>query len=229
MNIILLGAPGAGKGTQAEMISKELRLAHIASGDLFRQAQSSGTELGNMVKSYMERGILVPDEVTVRMVLERIAELDDGQDFILDGFPRTLVQAEALEAALRAENKGIDRVLYIKVPSEELVRRLSGRLICRDCQAPYHVASKPPEVAGKCDRCGGELYQRPDDAEETVRKRIEVYLSQTAPLIDYYAGKGKLLEVSGAQSVARVSGEILATLKNAELMGGGLSTPDSRL
>ena len=212
MNIILLGAPGAGKGTQAEMISRELRLAHIASGDLFRQAQSSGTELGNMVRSYMERGLLVPDEVTVRMVLERIAELDRGQDFILDGFPRTLQQAEALEAALRAENKSIDRVLYIKVSNEELVRRLSGRWICRDCQAPYHAVNKPPEVAGKCDRCGGELYQRPNDAEETVRKRIEVYLSQTAPLIDYYAEKGKLLEAEGAQSVAGVSEEILAAL-----------------
>lgn len=216
MNIILLGAPGAGKGTQAEMISKELRLAHIASGDLFRQAQSSGTELGNMVRSYMERGILVPDEVTVRMVLERIATLDRGRDFILDGFPRTLQQAEALEAALRAENKSIDRVLYIKVSNEELVRRLSGRWICRDCQASYHAVNKPPEVAGKCDRCGGELYQRPDDTEETVRKRIEVYLSQTAPLIDYYAEKGKLLEIDGAQSVERVNQKILAALKSAE-------------
>jgi adenylate kinase len=217
MNIILLGAPGAGKGTQAEMISKELRLAHIASGDLFRQAQSSGTELGNLVKSYMERGILVPDEVTVRMVLERIAELDDGQDFILDGFPRTLEQAEALETALRNLNKSIDRVLYIKVSNEELVRRLSGRWICRDCQAPYHAVNKPPKVAGKCDSCAGELYQRPDDAEKTLRKRIEVYLSQTAPLINYYAEKGKLLEVDGTQSVARVSAEILAALKSAEL------------
>ncbi|MCL0076791.1 adenylate kinase [Dehalococcoidia bacterium] len=216
MNVILLGAPGAGKGTQAEMISRELRLAHIASGDLFRQAQSSGTELGNMVSSYMERGLLVPDEVTVRMVLERIATLDRGQGFILDGFPRTLQQAEALEGALRDENKSIDRVLYIKVSNEELVRRLSGRWICRDCQAPYHAVNKPPEVSGKCDRCSGELYQRPDDAEETVRKRIEVYFSQTAPLIDYYAKKGKLLEAEGAQSVEMVSEEILSALKSEE-------------
>ncbi|MBT9148616.1 MAG: adenylate kinase [Dehalococcoidia bacterium] len=212
MNIILLGAPGAGKGTQAEIISKDLGLAHIASGDLFRQAQNSGTELGNIARSYMERGLLVPDEVTVKMVLERIAAPDCGQGFILDGFPRTLQQAEALEAALRAENKGIDRVLYVKVSREELVRRLSGRWICRDCQAPYHAIAKPPKVAGKCDHCGGELYQRPDDAEETVQKRIEVYLSQTAPLIGYYAEKGKLLEVEGAQSVERVSEEVLAAL-----------------
>jgi adenylate kinase len=226
MNIILLGAPGAGKGTQAEMISKELRLAHIASGDLFRQAQSSGTELGKIVKSYMERGILVPDEVTVRMVLERIAELGNGQDFILDGFPRTLEQAEALEKALRDVNKSIERVLYIKVSNEELVRRLSRRWICRYCQAPYHAVNKPPEVAGKCDSCGGELYQRPDDAEETVQKRIEVYLSQTAPLINYYAEKGKLLEIDGAQSVEKVSEDVLAALKSKK---GGGGTPDSRL
>lgn len=210
MNIILLGAPGSGKGTQAEMIAKEFGLAHIASGDLFRQAQSSGTELGNMVKSYMERGILVPDEVTVKMVLERIAELGDGRNFILDGFPRTMEQAEALAAALAAEKMSVDRVIYLKAPNEQLVERLSGRWICRDCQAPYHAVNKPPEVAGKCDRCPGELYQRPDDAEETVRKRIEIYLSQTAPLIDYYAKKGKLLEIDGAQSVERVSEEVLA-------------------
>ncbi|MCL0041180.1 adenylate kinase [Dehalococcoidia bacterium] len=214
MNIILLGAPGAGKGTQAKIISKDLLLAHIASGDLFRQAQTSETELGNIARSYMERGLLVPDEVVVEMVLERIAALDPGQGFILDGFPRTLQQAEALETALRAEGKSIDRVLYIKVSRAELVRRLSGRWICRNCQAPYHAIDKPPKVAGSCDRCRGELYQRPDDAEETVRKRIEVYLSQTAPLIDYYAEKGKLVEIEGDQSVEGVSEEILAALKS---------------
>ena len=216
MNIILLGAPGAGKGTQAELISEELKLAHIASGDLFRQAQSSGTEFGNIAKSYMEKGVLVPDEVTVKMVLERIATLDSGQGFILDGFPRTLQQAEALETALRTENKSIDRVLYIKVSSEELVKRLSGRWICRDCQAPYHAVNKPSAVAGKCDRCAGELYQRPDDAEETVQKRIDVYFSQTAPLIEYYTEKSKLIEANGAQTVETVSEQILAALKSAE-------------
>ena len=212
MNIILLGPPGAGKGTQAASLSQELGLAHIASGDLFRQAQNSGTKLGNIAKSYMEKGLLVPDEVTVKMVLERIAAPDCAKGFILDGFPRTVEQAEALETALGTENRSIDRVVYIKVSKEELVRRLSGRWICRDCQAPYHAIDMPPKVAGKCDRCGGELYQRPDDTEETVRKRIEVYLSQTAPLIDYYGKKGKVSEINGAQGIGGVSREMLAAL-----------------
>lgn len=220
MNIIILGAPGAGKGTQAELISEVLQLEHIASGDLFRRAQNSGTEIGNIAKSYMEKGLLVPDEVTVRMVLEKIATLGCDQGFILDGFPRTLEQAKALEMALIAENKRIDRVLYIKVSNEELVERLSGRWICRDCQSPYHVVNKPATVAGKCDRCTGELCQRPDDTEETVRKRIDVYVSQTAPLIEYYARKGSLVEADGAQSVDTVRGQILSLLTTGEVTEG---------
>lgn len=212
MNIILLGAPGAGKGTQAVTLSQRLELAHVASGDLFRQAQESGTELGNIAKSYMEKGQLVPDDVTVKMILARIDSPDCAKGFILDGFPRTLDQAEAMEKALASKSLMIDRTIYIKVSEEELIERLSGRWICHKCQVPYHAIEMPPKVAGKCDRCGGELYQRPDDMRETVQKRIEVYLSQTAPLIDYYAQKGKLLEIDGAQSVEKVSEDILSAL-----------------
>ncbi len=212
MNIILLGAPGAGKGTQAVVLSQKLSLAHIASGDLFRQAQNSGTELGNTAKSYMEKGLLVPDEITVKMVLERISEPDCANGFILDGFPRNLEQAKALEKVLNDKGQGIDKVVYIKVPEEELVRRLAGRRICRNCQTPYHVTDMPPKVEGKCDRCGGELYQRPDDKEETVRSRIKVYSEETAPLVDYYRKAGKLLEVDGAQGAKKVTNELVDAL-----------------
>ncbi len=212
MNIILLGAPGAGKGTQAVVLSKEKGLAHIASGDLFRAAQNSGTELGNLVKSYMEKGELVPDEVTVKMILERIAQPDCARGFLLDGFPRTIAQAEALDSALANDGKQIDKVVYAKVPDEELVKRLSGRWICRDCQAPFHMVDAPPKEAGKCDYCGGELYQRADDNEETVKNRLKVFMEQTSPLINYYTTADKLLEVNGNQSVDAVSEEMLAAL-----------------
>jgi adenylate kinase len=210
MRVIILGAPGAGKGTQAALLSEKLGLAHIASGDLFRQAQDRGDELGAIAKSYMERGLLVPDEVVIEMILERIAAPDCIQGFILDGFPRTMQQAQALDHALRAN--GIDQVLYIKVSDEELIRRLSGRLLCRNCQAPYHVINNPPRMPGRCDLCGGELYQRPDDDEETVRKRIEVYMAQTMPVIDYYAKMGKLTAVDGEQDIEAVSNDLLAAL-----------------
>ncbi len=212
MNIILLGAPGAGKGTQAVVLSKKKKLAHIASGDLFRAAQNSGTKLGKLVKSYMEKGELVPDDVTVKMILERIAQSDCARGFLLDGFPRTLAQAEALNSALSKEGKTIDKVPYIKVPDEELVKRLSGRWICRNCQAPFHLIDAPPKKAGKCDYCGGELYQRPDDNEKTVRNRLKVFMEQTSPLIDYYAKEGNLLEINGHQSVDAVSKEMFAAL-----------------
>ncbi|MFO8009745.1 MAG: adenylate kinase [Dehalococcoidia bacterium] len=212
MNIILLGAPGAGKGTQAVVLAKEKGLAHIASGDLFREAQNSGTELGNLVKSYMEKGDLVPDDVTVKMILERINQPDCANGFLLDGFPRTMAQAEALDSALNKEGKQIDKVIYVKVPNEELVKRLSGRWICRNCQAPFHSVDAPPKVAGKCDHCGGELYQRADDNEETVRNRLDVFMKQTSPLIDYYTKADKLVEVNGNQSVDAVSKDMLATL-----------------
>ena len=217
MYIIFLGAPGAGKGTQAARVAQELKLVHIASGDLFRQALERGTELGIQAKSYMERGQLVPDEITIRMVLERISASDGESGGILDGFPRDLEQAEALDKALRGQAKAIDSVLYIKVSEEELLRRIGGRWICRNCQTPYHVVNSPPGVWGKCDKCGGELYQRADDTEEAVKNRLEVYFTQTTPLIDYYARVGKLLEVDGEGSVGEVSRRIISALQRESL------------
>jgi adenylate kinase len=219
LRVILLGPPGAGKGTQAAIISQELGVVHIASGDLFRQAQSSGGELGLLAKSYMEKGQLVPDEITIKMILERIKAPDCAKGFILDGFPRTLEQARALEQALAAQGGSIDKALYIKVSSEELVRRLSGRWTCRNCQTPYHMMSSPPKEPGKCDRCGGELYQRPDDAEETVKKRIEVYFKETAPLIQYFAAAGKLKEVDGERKVEEVAKDLISNLNRGKEWG----------
>jgi adenylate kinase len=209
MRVILLGAPGSGKGTQAERLSQATGLVHIASGDLFRQAERKGTKLGKLAKSYMEKGLLVPDKVTISMILERIAELSQG--FILDGFPRNIEQAQALDRALAAEG-AIDKVIYIKVPQEELLRRLSERWICQQCETPYNLASSPPKVAGKCDLCGGKLYQRPDDNQETAQKRLEVYFAQTAPLISYYQQRGKLVEIDGEKTIEEVSKELLALL-----------------
>ena len=215
MNVIFLGAPGAGKGTQAVSISHKLGLAHIASGDLFREATSKGNEIGLLVKSYMEKGMLVPDKITIQMILEHIGHLPSNQGFILDGFPRTLEQAEALSKVLAEEGKEIDKVVYIKVSSEELLRRLSGRWICRNCQAPYSATGWPPKVPDRCDRCGGELYQRSDDTVETARKRLEVYFDQTAPLIDYYRRVGKLMEANGKQDIEKVTEEIVTSLRKA--------------
>lgn len=214
MNVILLGAPGAGKGTQAVLISQRIGLTHIASGDLFRQEQASGSELGNIAKSYMEKGQLVPDDVTVKMILGRIAAPDCAKGIMLDGFPRTLEQAKALDEAMSKEGKGIDLVLYIKVSNEELIKRLSGRWICRDCQAPYNIVEAPPKVSGKCDKCNGELYQRADDTEETVRKRLDVYFSQTIPLIEYYSQAGKLVEVDGERAIEEVGEDLIAVIES---------------
>jgi adenylate kinase len=211
--IILLGAPGAGKGTQAVMLAEKMNLIQVASGDLFRQALQQETELGIKAKSYMEKGQLVPDEITIQMVLERLSAPDCENGAILDGFPRNTQQAEALDKALAQQAKEIDSVVYVKVSEGELLKRLSGRWICRNCQAPYHAVDSPPRVEGKCDRCGGELYQRPDDTAETVKKRLEVYFTETAPLIDYYQKNGKLLEVNGVGSVNEVNQRIIAALK----------------
>jgi adenylate kinase len=212
MYIILLGAPGAGKGTQAVMLAEKLNLVQVASGDLFRQALQQETELGIKAKSYMEKGQLVPDEITIQMVLERLSAPDCENGAILDGFPRNMQQAEALDKALAQQSKAIDRVIYVKVSEGELLKRLSGRWICRNCQAPYHAVDSPPKVEGKCDRCGGELYQRADDTVETVKKRLEVYFSETSPLIDYYKRTGKLLEINGEGGVAEVNQRIIAAL-----------------
>ena len=207
MRIILLGAPGAGKGTQAVIISQKIALTHIASGDLFRKAEQKGDELGLLVSSYMKKGLLVPDDITIRLILENLTD-----SFILDGFPRTLNQAKALDKALAKEGKDIDKVIYIKVSQEELLRRLSGRWICQVCQAPYHIINSPPKVPGKCDGCGGELYQRLDDKVEAVQKRLEVYFAQTLPLIDYYREKGKLVEVDGEKGIEMVTEKLLEVL-----------------
>lgn len=212
MYIILLGAPGAGKGTQAVMLAEKLKLVQVASGDLFRQALQQETELGKKAKIYMEKGQLVPDEITIQMVLERLSAPDCKKGAILDGFPRNIKQAKALDKALKPQSRSIDRVVYIKVSEGELLKRLSGRWICRKCQAPYHEVDSPPRVTGKCDRCGGELYQRPDDNADTVKKRLEVYFAETSPLIDHYKRAGKLLEVNGEGSAAAVNQRILTAL-----------------
>ena len=219
MYIIILGAPGVGKGTQAASIARELNLVHIASGDLFRQAVEQGTGLGRQAKSYMEMGRLVPDEITIRMVLERISAPDCEPGVILDGFPRNMEQAKVLDKALLEQAKAIDKVVYIKVSEDELIRRLSGRWICRSCQTPYHATNSPPKVEGRCDKCGGELYQRPDDTAETVKKRLQVYFAETAPLIDYYAGTGKLLEIDGEGSIEEVGSRIIGALGRSRQLG----------
>lgn len=214
MRVILLGPPGAGKGTQAATISKTLSLAHISSGDLFREEQEKGTELGQLAKQYMERGELVPNDVTSRMILNRIAQPDCSKGCILDGFPRNLDQAKALDAALRAaRSPQIDRVIFINVSQPELMRRLGGRWICRAHQHPYHIVSSPPKRPGLCDIDGSELYQRPDDSEETARRRLEVYFQQTEPLVDYYRKAKKLVEVNGEQDIDRVGREMIAAIK----------------
>ncbi len=212
MYIVILGAPGAGKGTQASVVAEGLKAAHIATGDMFREAQEQETELARQAVSYMEKGQLVPDEITIRMVLERIAAPDCVNGVVFDGFPRNLKQAEALDEALVEQGKTVDKVVYIKVSETELLERLSGRWICRQCQAPYHAVNSPPKTPGKCDRCGGELYQRADDTVETVKERLQVYFAQTAPLIDYYTRAGKLLEVDGEGGVDEVGERILASI-----------------
>jgi adenylate kinase len=207
-----LGAPGAGKGTQAAEVAKALKLAHIATGDMFRDVQKKGTALGLKAKEYMDQGKLVPDEITVAMLLERIAAPDCREGVIFDGFPRTLAQAEALDKALTKQTKTIDKVVYIKVAEEELLTRLSGRWICRQCQTPYHEVTSPPKIKGKCDRCGGELYQRDDDKPATIKERLKVFFAQTAPLIDYYTRTGQLVEVKGVGPIEEVRKAILNTL-----------------
>ena len=213
MYIILLGAPGAGKGTQAAMLAGKLKIAPVASGDLFRQALQKETGLGKEARAYMEKGQLVPDEITIGMVLERLAAPDTAKGAILDGFPRNIKQAAALDKALAKQRKAVAKAIYIKVPEAELLKRLAGRLVCRDCQAPYHETDSPPKQKGVCDRCGGELYQRADDNAATVKKRLEVYFAETAPLINYYQQAGKLVEIDGEGGAAAVNRRVLSALK----------------
>lgn len=213
MYIIILGAPGAGKGTQAEILSREMNLPRIASGDLFRQALEKKSELGLLAKSYMEEGRLVPDEIAIRMVLERISLPDCVSGCLFDGFPRTLEQAEVLDKALAEQGKSIAKAIYIQATKEEFLKRLSGRWLCRNCQTPYHLLTSPPKIQGKCDKCGAELYQRPDDNEETVRERLEVFFAQTAPILDYYRKQNKLIEVNGNLGIQEVAREVISVLR----------------
>lgn len=211
--LVLLGGPGAGKGTQAERLSKALGIPQVSTGDLFRENLKNETELGLLAKGYMERGELVPDEVTVGMVRERLARPDASRGVILDGFPRTIAQAEALEALLAELGHRLAVVPNIQVPEDVLLARLAGRWTCRRCGAMYHRLFSPPQKDGVCDKCGGELYQRPDDTPETQKHRIAVYLDQTAPLIDYYREKGLLAEVDGRPGIDQIQAELLQIIR----------------
>lgn len=215
MNLIMLGPPGAGKGTQAAMLAERLGIPHVASGDLFREALKAESELGVTAKSYMDRGELVPDEVTIAMIRERFLKPDCEKGVILDGFPRTIEQAKALKELLAEQGKTIDVALFIDASEDELVRRLSSRWTCRNCQAIYNLISNPPREKSKCDVCGGELYQRADDVPETVRNRIRVYWDQTNPLIDYYRDEGLLITIESEGGIDHVQAKILEALQIA--------------
>jgi len=213
MRLILLGPSGAGKGTQAEGIKKEFNIPHISTGDIFRENIKNNTELGKKAQEYMNKGLLVPDELVVDLVKDRLSKEDCKKGFLLDGFPRTIEQAKALDKVLDKINQKLDRAININVDEEILVERIVGRRICKDCKATYHVKFNPPKVEGTCDKCGGELYQRDDDKEETVEKRIKVYNEQTQPLIDYYDSKDLLLNINGEQEIQKVLEDIINNLK----------------
>ncbi len=212
MIIILLGPPGAGKGTQAAKISEYLSIPHIATGDIFRDAIKQGTELGRRAKEYLEKGELVPDEIVNAIVRERISMDDCRNGFILDGYPRTLNQARALDDMLDDMGKSIDVVLNLIVPEDEIVRRLSYRRICRRCGAVYHLINNPPKVDGVCDKCGGELYQREDDREDVIRNRLRVYHERTEPIVKYYKDRGLLVDIDGSGSIDEVWSRIKSVL-----------------
>lgn len=213
MNIIFLGPPGAGKGTQAKILVEKYGIPQISTGDMLREHVAKGTELGLKAKEYMEKGQLVPDVIILDMVKERLSQPDAQKGFILDGFPRTVAQAEALDKILEEMSKKIEFVLALIVPDEELVTRLTGRRTCKNCGMMYHIKFKPPKVEGKCDACGGELYQRADDNEETVRNRLKVYHEQTAPLIEYYKKKEVLFEVDGNKSIEEITQQLVNILE----------------
>ena len=211
MNVVLMGPPGAGKGTQAGTVARLVDVAHVASGDLLREISKQDTAVGRQMKAFMDRGELVPDELTMAVVMARLAEPDCANGFILDGFPRTVSQAEALDDRLARRGRRVSRVIDLVVPEAVLLARLSGRWLCRDCHASYHAVFSPPTVPGVCDRCGGPLYQRPDDTLETARHRLEVYDRETRPVLDYYRAAGILVEVPGDRSV----GEVTEALRQA--------------
>ena len=207
-NIILLGPPGAGKGTNAKTIATYYKIPHISTGDMFREAITNQTELGTLAKSYMDQGLLVPDEVTISLVKERLAKADCANGFLLDGFPRTLVQAEALTKIGEEIGRGIRNVLDIEVPEEILISRITGRRVCSKCGAPYHIETLKPKVEGVCDRCGGTLVQRKDDNKETLEARLNEYHQQTEPLIGYYSKLGLLTEVDGNKALDDIFNDI---------------------
>lgn len=213
MKIIMLGAPGAGKGTQAKMIADKYVIPHISTGDIFRANIKNGTALGMEAKGYMDQGMLVPDELTVKILLDRVAQEDCKNGYVLDGFPRTIPQAEVLDKALTELNDKIDFAINVDVPDENIIRRMSGRRACLNCGATYHIAHVPPKTEGICDRCGNELILRDDDKEETVKNRLTVYHEQTQPLIDFYTAKGVLKDVDGTQDMQVVFNNIIACLE----------------
>ena len=212
MKIIMLGAPGAGKGTQAKMIAEKCGIPHISTGDIFRANIKNGTELGAKAKEYMDKGLLVPDELVCDLVVDRIQQADCEKGYILDGFPRTIPQAEALENALNAIEQKLDYAIDLDVPDENIINRMSGRRACVGCGATYHVLFNPTKVEGKCDVCGESLILRDDDKPETVKKRLDVYHTQTQPLIDFYTERKVLVEVDGTQSMDKVFDDIMKIL-----------------
>ncbi len=216
MNLILLGAPGAGKGTQAKAIVDKYGIPQVSTGDMLREAVNKGTELGKQAKEYMDKGELLPDEIVIGIVKERLKQDDAQKGFILDGFPRTIKQAEELDKILSELNMKLDAVINVTVPEDEVVRRIVNRRSCRNCGAVYHLIFKPPNEEGKCDYCGGELYQRDDDKEETVKDRYNVYRQQTEPLIEYYSKQGLVKNVDGTKNIDEVTQDVLDILKNLE-------------
>jgi adenylate kinase len=213
VRVAFLGPPGAGKGTQARDLAQEWRVLHLATGDMLREAVAAGSPLGREAKGYMDQGALVPDDVIIRMMGERLGKADAARGFILDGFPRTIAQADALAKLLKDLGQSLDTVVYFDVSEPELLRRLTGRRVCRACGHTYHLVSSPPKRAGVCDACGGELYQRDDDTEATVRKRLEVYQRQTAPLLDYYRQRNLLATVTGEGSLTAIRDAIRAVVE----------------
>ncbi len=212
MNLILLGPPGAGKGTQAKMLMDKYDIPQISTGDILRAAVKDGTEMGRQAKEYMDAGKLVPDEVIIGIVKDRLKEDDCQNGYMLDGFPRTVPQAEALDAMLKEMDSKIDHVISIEVPDEELIERLTGRRTCRECGSGFHLKFDPPKTEGVCDKCGGELYQRDDDNVETVTNRLKVYKDQTQPLIDYYQGQGLIRPIDGMGGIKEIFERIVEVL-----------------
>lgn len=213
MKIIMLGAPGAGKGTQAKKLAERYHIPHISTGDIFRANIKEGTELGSKAKGYMDQGLLVPDDLVIDLVVDRLAWEDAKEGYVLDGFPRSIPQAEALSRALKAKDEKIDAAVDIEIPDQDIIERMGGRRACLKCGATYHIVNIPPRVEGKCDVCGSDLVLRDDDKPETVKKRLDVYHEQTQPLIEYYKNEGVLKEVDGTLTMEEVFLEIVKVLE----------------